>query len=151
MLLNTFGPEAVLDLAEAGADDFIGLDQLDHPLLIAKLRAQLGRGPYGDEPRVHDTPARDPTIEINPNAFTVRVGDQQLQLSASQFRLLQLLIEKRGAVCDMSMISRALTGRSDGLSPAGLRSQVYLLRQALGPASHRLETVRKAGYRFKVP
>ena len=90
--------DTVLGL-EVGADDYISKPYRLHEL-IARMRAQLRRANWGDEPvapyQIEKTTIGD--ITIDPNRHEVFKGDTQITLPLKEFELLLLLMRNAGQV-----------------------------------------------------
>ena len=90
--------DTVLGL-EVGADDYISKPYRLHEL-IARMRAQLRRANWGDEPvapyQIKKTTIGD--ITIDPNRHEVFKGDTQITLPLKEFELLLLLMRNAGQV-----------------------------------------------------
>ena len=88
-------------------------------------------------------------------AHVVTIDDEEVQLTPTEFRLLQTLMARRGRTQSRRQL---LTEAWDVDSVAASRLQtrtvdmhVRRLRGKLGPAGEWIETVRGFGYRFQKP
>jgi two-component system phosphate regulon response regulator PhoB len=74
-----------------------------------------------------------------------------LSLRRMEFRLLSLLMERRGRVLSRGAIGAALWDPVEDVSPRTVDTHVRRLRAALGAYSDAIETVHGAGYRLRMP
>jgi two-component system phosphate regulon response regulator PhoB len=86
---------------------------------------------------------------IHPGHHEVLVGDQPLDLTVTEFRLLYLLAGRPGWVFSRAQIVKMVHGDDYPASDRSVDVQVVSLRKKLGPYGKYVETVRGIGYRFK--
>ncbi len=147
VILTAKGEEAdIVSGLELGADDYI-TKPFSPKVVIARLRAVLRRKsrplPARNEPiQVHD-------VAIDPGRHEVRVGGQPVELTFTEFRLLQVLARRPGWVFTRYQIVNAIRGEDYAVTDRSVDVQVVGLRKKLGPAGRYIETVRGVGYRFK--
>ncbi len=87
-------------------------------------------------------------IEIIPGRHEVRVAGQRVELTFSEFRILQTLAAKPGWVFSRDKIILAVHGDNYNCTERAVDVQVTGLRKKLGHAGDYVETVRGVGYRF---
>jgi len=84
-----------------------------------------------------------------PERFSVQVAGQEVVLTATQFRLLAVLMEEPGRVFSREeLVKRAFSTRVSGRT---VDVHVKEVRRKLGPHEWRVQTVRGQGYRYRVP
>jgi two-component system alkaline phosphatase synthesis response regulator PhoP len=88
-------------------------------------------------------------ILIHPGRHEVVVGEQVVDLTSTEFRLLHLLARRPGWVFTRAQIIRGVFGDDYPFSGRSVDVQIVCLRKKLGPAGKFLETVRGEGYRLK--
>jgi DNA-binding response OmpR family regulator len=131
---------------ELGADDYV-TKPFELPELVARIKAVLRRSapvPAGSAITVAD-------LEIDPAAFTVRRGGEELALTATEFRLLLELARRPKQVFTRGLLLE-LVWNYDYLGDSRLVDvAVQRLRAKIeDDPKHpkRITTVRGVGYRF---
>jgi DNA-binding response OmpR family regulator len=129
---------------DAGADDYL-VKPFDFGELLARIRA-LQRRPRGvDGPVV----VRG-RLAIDPVRRVASVGDRELGLTATEYRILELLVRRSPAVVDRKAIAEhAWDDETEPLGSNAIDVQLSRLRAKLPNAGIRIVTVRGAGYRLE--
>ncbi len=78
----------------------------------------------------------------------VRLADDLIVLTKTEFDILYLLARERGIVFTRDEIVTAVKGQGHPVTPRSVDVQLVSLRRKLGSFGQRLETVRGVGYRF---
>jgi two-component system OmpR family response regulator len=130
---------------DAGADDYL-LKPFSFAELLARLRALVRRAP-GERPTLLE--AGD--LRLDPAARRVWRGKTELELSAKEFALLELLLRRRGQTLSRAQL---LEGAWDfGFESRSNLVDVYMryLRAKIDRPFGRqsIETVRGVGYRLR--
>ena len=128
---------------DTGADDYL-VKPFDFGELLARVRA-LQRRPRGvDEPVL----ARG-RIRLDPVTRVVTSEDQQLNLTSTEYLILELLMRRSPAVVDRKAIAEhAWADETDPLGSNAIDVQLSRLRAKLPDVGVRIVTVRGAGYRL---
>jgi two-component system response regulator MprA len=140
-------PDRVSGL-DAGADDYLGkpfaLDEL-----LARLRALLRRVGSDDAP----APLGTGDLRIEAAARRAWRGERELELSKTEFDLLELLARNRGIVLDPTTIYERIWGYDFGPDSKNLAVYIgYLRRKTEEDGEPRLiHTVRGVGYTLREP
>jgi len=147
IMLTAKGEESdIVTGLELGADDYI-TKPFSSRVLTARIKAVLRR---------RDAVEPDPSdiirvfdIEIHPGRHLVTVGGKKVDLTFSEFRLLQHLAGHPGWVYSRYQIVDALRGSDYPVTERAIDVQIVGLRKKLGAAGKYIETVRGVGYRFR--
>lgn len=147
IIVSAKGEEAdIVTGLELGADDYV-TKPFSPRVLVARVRAVLRRREKGipaeDEVlRVHD-------LVIHPGRHEVLVGDERVELTFTEFRILHTLARRPGWVYTRYQIVEAIHGEHYPVTDRAVDVQIAGLRKKLGDAGDYIETVRGVGYRFK--
>ncbi|HET8650760.1 MAG TPA: response regulator transcription factor [Gemmatimonadales bacterium] len=90
-------------------------------------------------------------ITLDQSTHCVTVAGRELQLTATEFRLLHLLLDRRGRVQSRSELLESVWDAQPDIQTRTVDMHVQRLRSKLGEAGRMIETVRGFGYRFKGP
>jgi two-component system phosphate regulon response regulator PhoB len=88
-------------------------------------------------------------IEIDRGEHRVRVDGQEVELTATEYRLLLLLAERRGRVQDRAKLLESVWDAAPDIQTRTVDMHVQRLRSKLGAAGDLVETVRGFGYRLR--
>jgi two-component system phosphate regulon response regulator PhoB len=147
VMLTAKGEESdIVAGLELGADDDV-TKPFSTKVLVARVRAVLRRRskPLGEK----DAIIRIHNLVIDPRRHEVLVADEPVQLTYTEFRLLQVLAGRPGWVFTRYQIVDAIRGEDYPVTDRSVDVQVVGLRKKLGAAGEYIETVRGVGYRFK--
>ena len=137
--------EDVIAGFDAGADDYV-TKPFRPKVLLARVQAVLRRGAArrvreDDELEIAD-------VTIHPGRHEVRVGAAQVDLTRTEFRILQFLASRPGWVFTRSQIVRAVHGDDYPVTGRSVDVQVAALRRKLGDKGEMIQTVRGVGYKM---
>ena len=138
-----------IDGLDAGADDYL-VKPFDIDELKARLRALLRRaGGEGDV----DGGLTFAELRLDPARHGVNVGQNFVELTRTEYQLLELLMLNRNRVLPHSMIYDRVWGYDFGPTSNALRVYVGYLRRKLEEAGSRplIHTVRGVGYALREP
>ena len=91
-------------------------------------------------------------LRIDPASRRVWRGDDEIDLSKTEFELIQLLVRNAGIVLDHSTIYDRIWGYDFVGGPSVIETRVSSLRRKLGRSGADLiHTVRGIGYRIDPP
>lgn len=146
VMLTAKGEESdIVAGLELGADDYV-TKPFSPRVLSARLKAVLRRGEDIEEPDGETIVVG--SLTILPDRHEVRVGDQAIELTATEFDLMTLLAGRPGRVFTRAQIIQAIHGDLAAVTDRSVDVQVVSLRRKLGLLGEKLQTVRGVGYRF---
>src|SRR5437764_3725715 len=148
MLTARAAVEDRVDGLEAGADDYL-VKPYDVRELTARLKALMRRHVDGADGRV----LRFEELELDPDAHAARMGDRQIDLTRTEFQLLELLLLNPRRVLSSELIYDRVWGYDFGPSGNALRVYIGYLRRKLESAGARrlIRTVHGVGYVLREP
>ena len=141
---RTETPDRVAGL-DAGADDYLA-KPFDLDELLARLRALLRRTKAADDPDGEAVQLLD--LRLDPTSRRVWRGEREIDLSKTEFDLLELLLRNQGIVLDHSTIYDRIWGYDFGPDSKNLAVYISYLRRKLElPGESKvIHTVRGVGY-----
>ncbi|HET7056714.1 MAG TPA: response regulator transcription factor [Thermomicrobiales bacterium] len=149
LMLST--DNAVVDKVRAfdcGADDYV-VKPFDHLELMARLRALLRRAEMGSPAPAREYACGDLAIDFQWRR--VRCHGQEVRLTSTEFRLLEVLVRNAGTTMPHHVLLDRVWGSEWAGRPDYLKVFVRRLRQKLDDDAGRpryIETVWGTGYRF---
>ncbi len=133
---------------ELGADDYV-VKPFSPRVLMARVRAVLRRGAELAQAPLDNRVVRlDGQLVIDPDRHEVTSAGERLELTVTEFGILQHLAHRPGFVRTRDQIIAAVHGRNVILSSRTIDVHVTALRKKLGALAGCVETVRGVGYRF---
>jgi len=136
---------------DAGADDYV-LKPFDLGELFARLRALVRRTSTEVEEQTDTEPLVLDDLVIEPAGRRARRGNRELELSKTEFDLLELLVRNTGIVLDHSTIYERIWNYDFGPDSKNLAVYIgYLRRKTEEEGGLRLiHTVRGVGYSARI-
>jgi two-component system, OmpR family, alkaline phosphatase synthesis response regulator PhoP len=132
---------------ELGADDYV-TKPFSPRELLARIKAVLRRAVEGPEQgKVY----RFGDVVVDTGKFEVTRNGERIDLTATEFKLLQVLLEHRGQVRTIDQLLDAVWGKDIFLSDRVIYTHVNNLRHKIEKDPHNpefLTGVRGVGYRF---
>ena len=129
---------------ELGADDYV-TKPFSPRELVLRIKKVLARASQSDEPATH---LRIGVLDIDSVRHLVKVKDQAITLTATEFKLLELLARRRGRVQTRDRLLQDVWGYDNPIDTRTVDTHMRRLREKLGLAAEYLETIRGVGYRF---
>lgn len=147
VMLTAKGEEAdVVAGLELGADDYV-TKPFSPRVLVARIRAVLRRKAEG--PLDMAAPIKTGGIAIHPGRFEVTVKGKPIELTRTEFRILNLLARRPGWVFTRYQIIDAAQGADVAVTDRSVDVHIVSLRKKLGSLGTAIETVRGIGYKFR--
>jgi len=138
---------------ELGADDYL-TKPFSPRELVLRARAILKRAQESGMTSGGRVLRAGP-IRLDVEAHRTSVGEEELSLTPTEFRLLQALMERRGRTQSRKQLLEKAwsveSGVSDRIQTRTVDMHVRRLRSKLGAVGAWIQTVRGFGYRLKVP
>ncbi|MBU6221855.1 MAG: response regulator transcription factor [Planctomycetes bacterium] len=132
---------------ERGADDYIS-KPFSPRVLTARVKALLRRRESQVRAEL-ETTIDVYELSIHPGRHEVTLAGQPLELTYTEFALLQFLAKRPGWAYTRSQIVDAVKGEDYPVTERSVDVQVAGLRKKLGDFGSYIETVRGVGYRFR--
>jgi len=131
---------------ELGADDYIPkpFSPREVVLRIKAVLRRRGGGAGGGDERIESG-----DIRLDAAAHRVEVRGEEIVLTATEFRLLRVLLERQGRVQTRSRLLTDVWGYSEDVDSRTVDTHVRRLRRKLGAEADRIETVIGVGYRLR--
>jgi two-component system response regulator MprA len=148
MLTARAAVEDRVDGLEAGADDYL-VKPYDVRELQARLRAIMRRNLEGADGRI----LRYEELELDPDAHAARIGGREVDLTRTEFQLLELFMLNPRRVLSSELIYDRVWGYDFGPSGNALRVYIGYLRRKLEANGERrlIQTVHGVGYVLREP
>ena len=136
---------------EIGADDYLGKPFLPQEL-VARVKAVLRRAAPGDGPKSSIAVVSVGDLRLDSAARVAEVRGEPVNLTATEFALLEALARQAGTVVAREELYRSVLGREFSVYDRGIDNHVSMLRRKLGPLDgglDRIQSVRNVGYVYR--
>ena len=132
---------------EFGADDYVTKPFSPRELML-RVRNLLKRKESSKE-EVERFQVRD--IQLDVSKYEVKIMGQPIDLTPTEFKLLQILMERKGRVQSRDRLLQDVWGYDQLIDTRTVDTHVRRLREKMGEAADYVTTVRGVGYRLMDP
>lgn len=129
---------------EIGADDYV-VKPFSPRELVLRIKKLLQRSTTTEE---SDSSYQYQALLVDIARHRVTVDGVAVELTATEFKLLSMLIRNRGRVQTRDRLLQEVWGYLSDVDTRTVDTHMRRLREKLGKAASYLETVRHVGYRF---
>ena len=145
-------PESIVLGLETGADDYM-VKPFDFNVLRARVKNLLERAKLIQKAlEKHKSPrllSMD-GLTLDKDSHEVRIGEKVIELTYSEFRMLEMLIFNQGRVLSRKQITSFIQGEDVVVAGRTIDTHISSLRKKLGSYGDRIETIRGVGYRVSI-
>lgn len=132
---------------ELGADDYV-TKPFSVRELILRVKAILKRGVDSLQQEGDNASIEAGDLRLNLDAHQAFVRDEEIALTALEFRLLKHLLDRRGRVQTRDQLLEEVWGYSSDVTTRTVDTHIKRLREKLLAAGDCIQTIRGVGYRF---
>jgi DNA-binding response OmpR family regulator len=132
---------------ELGADDYV-IKPFSARELTARVKAVLRRTTGKEKPEDGEAPTVVATIRVDPRKYEVTVEGKKIDLTTTEFRILQLLVSKAGWVFSRDRILTHLWGSDKMVLDRTIDVHIKHLRTKMGRAGGMIKNLRGVGYKI---
>jgi two-component system phosphate regulon response regulator PhoB len=132
---------------ELGADDYISKPFSPREVVL-RIKAVLRRR-HGEETPAAGEKLTIGGIQLDLAGHQLYVRNHEIALTATEFRLLRLLMERSGRVQTRGQLLTDVWGYAEDIDSRTVDTHIRRLRRKLGSEADRIETVIGVGYRLR--
>ena len=132
---------------ELGADDYL-TKPFSPRELVLRVKSVIRRAAGTTEPNDFLTLG---DIRVDRSRYEVMVGAKRVDFTATEFKLLTVLMERRGRVQSRDTLLNDVWGYESAIDTRTVDTHIRRLREKLGKAADCIETIRGFGYRVTEP
>ena len=134
---------------ELGADDYV-TKPFSVRELILRVKAILKRNTKTSNlsNQTHEINRNFGSLKMNVESHEVSINDEEIILTALEFKLLRQLVERRGRVQTRDQLLEDVWGYSSNITTRTVDTHIKRLREKLGSMGKYVQTIRGVGYKF---
>ena len=134
---------------ELGADDYV-TKPFSVRELILRVKAILKRNTKTSNlsNQTHEINRNFGSLKMNVESHEVFINDEEIILTALEFKLLRQLVERRGRVQTRDQLLEDVWGYSSNITTRTVDTHIKRLREKLGSMGKYIQTIRGVGYKF---
>nr|WP_246559501.1 response regulator transcription factor [Geoanaerobacter pelophilus] len=133
---------------EVGADDYM-VKPFSNRELLLRIKAILRRSATGAPENDTDEAIEIGPICIDPGRHRVKVNDEVIVLTTTEFKLLLTLAERKERMLSREFLLRTVWGYNHTSDTRTVDTHITRLRNKLGDAGELVKTVRGFGYKLE--
>ena len=144
-------PESIVLGLETGADDYM-VKPFDFNVLRARVNNLLNRTEFIEKSKKTEQKAKLSMggLDLNKESYEVSLDGKNVELTYSEFRMLELLISNQGRVLSRNQITSFIQGENVVVAGRTIDTHISSLRKKLGSYGNKIETIRGVGYRISI-
>ena len=147
VMLTALGQEEnIVKGLESGADDYI-TKPFSFKILLARIKSVLRRGKFDGQDLKKEINIFG--LKIKPRTREVVIGEVCVELTYTEFQILQLLASHPGWVFTRYQIIDKIRGDNYSVTDRSIDFQIVGLRKKMSESGSLIQTIRGVGYRFK--
>ena len=132
---------------ELGADDYVTKPFSVRELML-RIKAILKRNSKDMTQNISSKIETFGILSINEDSHEVFINDDEIILTALEFKLLKHLLDRRGRVQTRDQLLSDVWGYSAHITTRTVDTHVKRLREKMGVMGKHVQTIRGVGYRF---
>ncbi len=144
-------PDQICEALNCGADDYV-VKPVDIQILDARIKSVLRRSDYRKSEKQSQSFGQTlqvSKITLDKKTYIATTNEEKMELTRSEFRLLQALMEEQGCVLTRKQLIEQVQGEGVIVTGRTVDTHIFSLRKKLGDQSEWIETIRGVGYRMK--
>ena len=145
-----FHPADIVIALEAGADDYI-TKPFDFSVFKARVKNLIkrlqSRQPLQQKKEQLNSLLKMGYLSLNTESHKVFIKDQEVVLTFSEFRILEVLLKNQGKVLSRKQLISFIQGEDINVTGRTIDTHISILRKKIKGYGAFIETVRGVGYR----
>jgi len=143
-------PISIVQGLEAGADDYM-VKPFDFNVLRARINNLLMRSKHLQKNSLKESSfLKMGDLSLNKDSHEVKLEEKVLDLTFSEFKMLEALLSYQGRVLSRKKITSFIQGEDVVVAGRTIDTHISSLRKKLGEYGEKIETIRGVGYRVSI-